>query len=224
MAIYSNYSFLPVRLLNIPGLFTGCLTDEGIRHSSLICLFNQTCVDLMSYWLNASNVLALDANILNHFTPHSTIDEMVNEVFVDLWNYSASYHDFYQQCRPDRCSYKLSEHNSVWLIVTAVFSLIGGLMKILQIAIPHVLRIIFSLYSRFERWWHRQPPPIIPRSKFSFQIIINRLRQLNLFASEDPTKDDEHEIRGQILSTRIFIIILLLALVILTMIARHDSE
>ncbi|CAF3824034.1 unnamed protein product [Rotaria sp. Silwood1] len=181
MAISSNYSFLPVRFLNIPGLFTGCLTDEGIRHSSLICLFNQTSVDLISYWFNASNVLAYDANMLNHFTPHSTVDEMVNEVFVDRWNY-----------------------------------LIGGLMEILQIAIPHVVRTIFPLYSRFERWWHRQSPPIIPRSKLSFQILINQLRQLNLFASEDPTKDDEHEIRSQILSTRIFIIVLLLALVILT--------
>ncbi|CAF3184812.1 unnamed protein product [Rotaria sp. Silwood2] len=216
MAIYSNYSFLPVRLFNIPGLFTGCLPDEGIRHSSLICLFNQTCVDLISYWLNASKVLAIDANILNHFTPRSTIDEMINEVFVDRWNYSASYHDFYQRCRPDSCSYKLSKHNSIWLIVTAVFSLIGGLMKILQIAIPHTVRIVFSLYSRFERWWHRQPPPIIPRSKLSFQILINQFRQLNLFASEDSTKDDEHEIRSQILSTRIFIIVLVLTLIILT--------
>ncbi|CAF4609628.1 unnamed protein product, partial [Rotaria sp. Silwood2] len=216
MAIYSNYSFLPVRLFNIPGLFTGCLPDEGIRHSSLICLFNQTCVDLISYWLNASKVLAIDANILNHFTPRSTIDEMINEVFVDRWNYSASYHDFYQRCRPDSCSYKLSKHNSIWLIVTAVFSLIGGLMKILQIAIPHTVRIVFSLYSRFERWWHRQPPPIIPRSKLSFQIRVNQFRQLNLFASEDSTKDDEHEIRSQILSTRIFIIVLVLTLIILT--------
>jgi hypothetical protein len=46
---------------------------------------------------------------------------------------------------------------------------------------------------------------------------VNRLRKFNLFPSDNPeTAINEYEVRGQIISTRVFLVLLLIALVILT--------
>ena len=167
-AIYSSNITSITRLLDIPGLFVDCLMDEGIRSSNLACLFNQSCVDLMSFWLNMSNVSAIDNASLIHFYPNSTVDAIVNDLFVDQWNYSASYRAFYQRCKPALCTYTLVEHNHFWFILCTVFGLIGGLMKILQITVPRLVQAIYSLYSRCRRCWHPEiVPPVVP-SNFSF--------------------------------------------------------
>jgi hypothetical protein len=56
---------------------------------------------------------------------------------------------------------------------------------------------------------------IAPRI-LSVQFIVNRLRQFNLFLSDDPTENDDYETRGQIIATRLFLVLFILSLVILT--------
>ncbi|CAF1096560.1 unnamed protein product [Adineta ricciae] len=202
----------------IPGLYLGCLTVEGIRYSTLACLFNQSCVNKMSFWLQTSHVKAIDIDKLINFYPNSTVNEIENELFVDEWNYSISYRTFYEICHPDRCTYTLNQRNSFWIILTTVISLIGGLMKIFQIVALYSVRGIFFLYTRC-RCGHQQREITPVRTPFivSIRSILQRLYQLNLFHKDHRnSNNNEFEIRNEIISTRLYLILLFLSLIILT--------
>jgi hypothetical protein len=215
-SIYVYINYFPTDVFDLPGLFTGCLPTESIRYSTLICLFNQSCVDLLSFWLNISSLTSINIDSLEHFNVNSTIGDIENEIFVDRWNISISHRAFYEQCHPDRCTYTLTQHNSIWIIVTVVFGIIGGLIKILQIIVPRLVQSIFALISWCRRRANREMTPAIASPPFSFRCILRQLNQLNLFPSDNPTVDDEREVQDQILATRIHLILLILSLVILT--------
>jgi hypothetical protein len=170
----------------------------------------------MSYWLNMSSVNTLNINSLVHFDAGSSVNDIMTEVFVDQWNQSISYRAFYEQCRPNICTYTLVQNNSFWFILTTIFGLIGALMKILQVIIPYLIRSVHALYFRYRRLNHRQPSDVTNSPTFSFRFVINRLRQLNVFASDNPNAADEHKVQNQIIATRIFFILLILSVVVLT--------
>ncbi|CAF4581566.1 unnamed protein product, partial [Rotaria sp. Silwood2] len=216
MSIYfSNDTYLN-KLLEVPDFYTGCLQTESIRYSSLMCLFNQSCVDLISFWLNISTLNTLDIHNLNHFSVNATIESIQNEMFVDRWKVSSSHRAFYEQCRPDYCTYTLIEHKSIWLIITIIFGLIGGLMKILKLILPHFVHYIFVLNFCFHHRKNRNMVPKISFPKFSFRSILRRFSRLNLFSSNSSNQNNEHELHDQLLATRIFLIVFIVSVIILT--------
>ena len=222
--IYEPTESIPVDVFQFPGLFTGCLSSETIRSSTLICFFNQSCVDQISYWLNISHLQAMDIHSLAQFDSDATIRDIENDIFVDRWNISLSHRVFYEQCAPDRCTYTLVQHNSIWLIVTIVFGLIGGLMKFLQVLVPYLVKGVFL----FNAWYHqrrnREVRPAIAPQNFSIQLIFRYLRQLNIFSSDDPTGDDERIIRSQLISSRVFIILMIMSVIILTIYSSQVEQ
>ena len=216
MSIFSRNNTDFIEIFSAPGLYFGCLQTESIRYSTLTCLLNQSCVDTISYWLNISNLKAIEMHNLDHFNINSTLGDSQNAMFVNRWNVSASHRALYDQCQPSSCTYTLVQNNSIWFIITAVFGLIGGLMKILKVIIPHFVQSIYSLKSSCCRQEHREVSSTNTSTTFSFRFIFYRLRQLNFFTSDDPTANSEREIQDQILATRIFFILLIASLVILT--------
>ncbi|CAF4408267.1 unnamed protein product, partial [Adineta steineri] len=42
-----------------------------------------------------------------HFERNATIQNIVDELFVEEWNISISYASFYNECNPQECSYKI---------------------------------------------------------------------------------------------------------------------
>lgn len=222
--IFKVTEYIPVVVYQFAGLYTGCLSSESIRASTLICFFDQSCVDQISYWLNISHLKSMDRHTLENFDVNTTIRHIENQIFVDRWNISLSHRVFYDQCAPDRCTYTSIERNSIWLIVTIVFGLIGGLMKCLQVVIPYFVKYIFL----FSDWYHRrrngQVRSTISSRKISIEVILRYVRQLNLFPSEDPTGDDERVIRSQIVSSRIFIIVMIISVIILTIYSSQVEQ
>jgi hypothetical protein len=162
-------------------------------------------------------VNAINAHSLIHFYTNTSLDDIINEMFVDQWNYSTSYRAFYEQCRPNYCKYALSQHNSFWIILTVVLSLISDLMKILKIILPYFVQDIFTFYSRCHHQTQRETAFESIPFCFSFRIFVDRIRKFNLFPSDNPTTaNDEDELRHQIISTRLFLILFLISLIILS--------
>ena len=216
MTIYSpDYSHGLIPLLIIPGFSGACLLNDGIRHSTFVCLFNQSCVDVLTFWIITSNVTAIDEHLLIQFTTDSTVDDIIHALFVDQWNYSASHKVFYEHCQPERCTYNLIHSNSFWFIFATIFGLIGGLIKLLRIVVPCLVQSIDALYARYRQ--PHEPRSLVALSTTeSILVILKKLRKLNLFASQTPVAEEEHAVRDQIISTRVFIILFTISLVVLT--------
>jgi hypothetical protein len=150
-AVYEDYSQSVA--FTVPGLYIGCYMTEAILQSNLGCFYNQTCLDqLLPYLLGEStlDVVALDPSSLVRFSVQSTVQELVNNLMVEQWDFSSSFDDYYNQCRPAQCTYSVITRNDAINIVTTLFGLVGGLSTILGVAVPVGVRTVVYLCRRFR--------------------------------------------------------------------------
>jgi hypothetical protein len=83
----------------VPGFDVGCLPLESFLRSTIECLFNQSCVDTISSFINAS-IIPRALNITNsRFASCLIKNDIVREIFIKSWSLSVSYENFFQQCR-----------------------------------------------------------------------------------------------------------------------------
>jgi hypothetical protein len=135
----------PTILFSVPGFYGGCYVIDGLLLSTLQCFFNQTCIDVLQTYLPSSsgmNVSALDSSLPSEYSENSTVKELVDKLMIEKWNLSLMYHTYYNQCQPMQCTYTIERRNDVIYIVTTLIGLVGGLMTILKLIVPRVVRLI----------------------------------------------------------------------------------
>jgi hypothetical protein len=130
-------------LFSVPGIYVGCYVIESLLQSDLGCFYNQTCINeiqsqLSSYFLR--NATSLDNSLLIRFFENSTIEELVQDLMVEQWNSSQMYESYFNQCQPTQCTYTHEIKNSVIYIVTTLFGLIGGLITVLKLVVPRIVK------------------------------------------------------------------------------------
>ena len=133
-------------LFSIPGLYVGCYLVEAMRQSNLQCLYNQTCLNQLLFYLAFSqtsiNVTALDRTVPSRFNLTSNVSEILSVLMVDRWMKNISYPDYYAQCQPAQCTYSIIGRNSFVYVLTLLIGLFGGLYKALRITVPFAVRMI----------------------------------------------------------------------------------
>ncbi|CAF1309776.1 unnamed protein product [Adineta ricciae] len=206
---YNGTHILPI--FTIPGFHIGCYIDDAIRKSTLECYFNQTCVDLMKFHLNYSksfDTKSLNPNDIKTHNVTSAVDELFRNVMVEQWLSNKSYKNYYEKCRPTLCSHVLAIRTPFIVIITTLIGLIGGLIKVLRIIVPFVVR---SLRHRRQVQDSQLHWSICLR--YLLQKAIHRMRYLNLFRSYNV--ENEYRLRNQLISTRLFICLLIFSVIIL---------
>jgi hypothetical protein len=132
-------------LFSVPGIYIGCYVIESLLQSDFRCFYNQTCLnEVQSYLYSATpiNVTPLDKSLLVRFFENSTVQELVNELMVEEWNSSTMYESYYNACQPSQCSYTHQTKNDAIYIVTTVIALIGGLITVLKLIVPRLVKFI----------------------------------------------------------------------------------
>ena len=135
--MYNGYSKTAIYV--VPGLYTGCSVTEAILQSTLECFYNQTCLGHFRSYLfgNSSiDVNILDRSSLVRFSVQSTVQELVNNLMLEQWDFSSSFDNYYRECHPEQCTYTEVIRNDAINIVTTLFGLVGGLSTILGVIIP----------------------------------------------------------------------------------------
>ena len=131
-------------IFTIPGLYIGCYLVEAMRSSSLECFYNQSCLNQVESFLSSPtpfNATVLDASLSN-FTVNSTIDTLLSQAMIERWNQDVSWSNYYERCKPATCTYSFATKYNFWYIVTTIIGLIGGLIKVMRIAIPRAIKFI----------------------------------------------------------------------------------
>ncbi|CAF3732754.1 unnamed protein product [Rotaria sp. Silwood1] len=133
-------------LFSIAGFYTGCFVMESLLQSTLECFYNQTCVnELRSYLVSNTSltVTALDSSLPSRFFENSTIQKLVDELMVEQWNLSITFENYYSACQPIKCTYSYTGKHDIIYIMTTVFGLIGGMVTILKLVIPLLVKLVF---------------------------------------------------------------------------------
>ncbi|CAF1007600.1 unnamed protein product [Adineta steineri] len=141
----------------IQGYLVGCTPLESLLQSTIECLYEQSCVDLLGIYLNMSlpnSTIPLYKNE-TRFSATDTVDSIVQQMFVETCSSNVSYNQYFEQCKPDSCSVTLFESGSFIIIVTTILGLYGGLTTFLKLVVPF---FVFSTYKLFlQQVQARQP-------------------------------------------------------------------
>ncbi|UJR12974.1 hypothetical protein I4U23_017150 [Adineta vaga] len=205
---------------SVLGFYTGCYMVSALLKSTLEILYNQTMIDSLT---NSSNTFQK----LNLSASNSTIKTLLTQMFIIHWSNKTSFEQYFNNCASTSCQYTIIQGNSFLLIVTLLIGLYGGLSSVLSIICPIIIKAIWpfirKLIVRRRRTIATQDTnngisretSVNDRIKQFFQVLKQKLIELNLFKSIPPT-DDINILQQQYTTTRLYLICVLLAVIILT--------
>ena len=141
-------------IFDVPGMFYGCFAIEALLQSTLECFYNQTCIDILQSYMISSPAMvfsALDASLASQFHTNATIQDLVNRLMVETWNLSSTYADYYDECRPVKCSYTYETRNGLLYTGTSFLGLVSGLVAVLKFIVPRLVKGIPWLITFLRR-------------------------------------------------------------------------
>ncbi|CAF1071625.1 unnamed protein product [Adineta steineri] len=190
LSFYKNNSG-NVTLFDVPGFYIGCYVIEALLQSTLQCFYDKICIDHLQVYLTTAspmNVTALDSSLPSQYSEDSTIKNLLNELMIEEWSSTQLYDRYYDECQPIECTYNVKTRNNVIYIVTTMFGIIGGLITVLKLVVPRVVKFIRK-----------------KRSRLSLANVVPTV----------PPSTDEHKLKNQKISTRLNVLLLILSLTIL---------
>ena len=145
--IYAD--FQQIWLFQVPGILSGCLPIDSLLLSTLICFYNQTCIDnIISYYRTKKTFTAMSVFKKSQYRSNSTIQSMINQLMIEEWITDVSYEKYYLQCAPISCIYTIFNRYNFVFIFTKLIGSLTALTLILKLLIPLVLKLIKRLRKK----------------------------------------------------------------------------
>ncbi|CAF4033211.1 unnamed protein product [Adineta steineri] len=198
----TSYSLISA---SVDGFFGGCFPLDSVLNSTLDCLYNFQCLEILfDYFpaLNQSNFKLIDLP-LSSSRRNIAVNDLVSDLFIEQkeWSTKINYTNYFSQCAPLVCTYSTIDSTNLSSILSLLISLYGGLTAILRLIAPLLITIIWKIRHR--------PIKITINYEYCLSFIRNLTRwmkQLNIFKSAaNRTVDD---IKQQRISTYCFLILL----------------
>lgn len=150
-AIYLNCYALSNQTIN--GLVLGCNPMEGVLHSTLECLFDSTCIQMILFAIQyysvtlggstePTNIMPLDATLLRYFQPDTIILNIVEALMIEQWESSINFESYFAQCQPTVCLYTFAQRFGLVNTIITIVGLAGGLSVVLRLLLPVVMALI----------------------------------------------------------------------------------
>lgn len=133
------------RKIPIKGLKIGCTPSESFLASTLECFYDHTCIDIIKEYTNRTYPLEVLSMTANQSRMNNTINELINNLFVDQWLTTINYSSYFQQCLPSLCSFSYIQKSSIIYIISFLLGLQGGLMIVLKWICPKVIQSIVKI-------------------------------------------------------------------------------
>ena len=148
----------------IPGMMIGCLPFESMLQSTLECIYDQNCLNMICQTMNFESFPALQPD-RTRFKPINTtkIESIAKELFIENWNLNISYEKYFHGCQPSSCSYTLDKRSNIFYSISIILTIYSGLSLALQIIIPFGFKILRLCFVQSNRQIH-------PLNIFSFAI------------------------------------------------------
>ncbi|UJR08052.1 hypothetical protein I4U23_012329 [Adineta vaga] len=218
--IYDGQQHYPIDW-QLEGIHGGCSIIDTVMRSSLICWFNQDCMNKLRKLVSKIGIpipdstILLDPSLSSRYFPNTSIETIFNEIMIEEWKFSSSYENFYSKCKPLFCSFTCEKKTNMIHIITILISLIGGINTILRLIVPWIIKIIFKVVSYYRSLQTQTEHQEVTYHEFNLiNRLINKLLILNIF---DDESDHLETIRRQRISTRVYILVFSIAMYVITL-------
>jgi hypothetical protein len=141
----------------VPGMMLGCLPLESMLQSTLECIYDQICLNVITETIPTESIPPLFAS-RTRFQPINTtkLESIAAELFIEDWRVNISYEKYFNSCQPKTCSYTLSKRFNILYFISIVATIYSGLCILLKLIIP----IVFKVGCKFLCRQNRQIRPI----------------------------------------------------------------
>jgi len=198
----------------VPGMYTACYPIQGLIQSSLQCFYSEQCIEnVMSKTFMDSSIYpaSLDSSLTSRYLPNTSIETILNQLMIEQWNINNLYENYYTQCQPYQCTYSIKHRNHFIYIITTITGLIGGLVTVLKLISPLIIKLIRKNF----RSTIDQPGNLL-RIRTIFQQLKQLIENLNLFPTVSSLTDPD-TVRKEKLATKVYIILLIVGISILSL-------
>ncbi|CAF3746314.1 unnamed protein product [Adineta steineri] len=144
---YEPSSITPTLLYLIPNFFIGCNPTEALLLSSLECFYNLSCMLEIDHYIGSSEPFSFSALNPDLNSPNETIESIVNRLMVDTWSSNISFPSYYNQCAPLSCTFQYEDRDNLFLIITSIIGIFGGLSLGLKVVIIIMLQFIDKILT-----------------------------------------------------------------------------
>jgi hypothetical protein len=147
----------------LSGFRVGCSPLDAFLQSSLSCLYNQSCLDMIRASLYYHKPIPVDIlTYSSSMESNTTIETILSQLFVLKWSYHFSFDRYFNECNPQSCQYSYSiKYNRIYVITTLI-ALFGGLIQGLHFIISCMVLIIFKLYDFLKK---KKNNVVVPHSE-----------------------------------------------------------
>ena len=136
----------------IPGFRASCQLLDTFLQSSLSCLYNETCLNLMRSSIYYSTPVPVQ--ILPHtslWPPNTPIESILDQLFISEWSFQISYDQYFNACAPRTCQYSYMIKYDRIYVMSTLFGLFGGPTKGLHIIVSFMAFIVIKASKRCKK-------------------------------------------------------------------------
>ncbi|CAF1569046.1 unnamed protein product [Adineta ricciae] len=132
----------------ITGLKMGCIPSESFLASTLECFYDLSCINLIHEMTNTTDIdVPIPLNVTNsRFPNNSTVNDLINELFVERWTTMMNYSLYFDQCAPKICSYSYTQQLNSIYTVNYILGLFGGLTIVFKWICPKIISLLNKLF------------------------------------------------------------------------------
>ncbi|CAF1383357.1 unnamed protein product [Adineta ricciae] len=204
----------------VNGFFTGCTPLEALLKSTLDCLYEIECLQVLLEYFPKLTEINFDPENSTLFSEdrNISVNEYLNNLFITNWSLSINYTKYFHLCSPTKCTYSKIERTELLYVITFFISLYGGLVLILRLIASFSIDIIFK-WKCFSKKSHENFKINQRNNKFKFTQTIKRL---NLF--KNVNNRTEQNIEKQKMITRVYLFLLISSICTICLYTSFDSE
>ena len=164
--------------------------------------------------------------LFSRFPCNTSVSSIIRAMFIEQWNISFAYDQYYQQCSPSACTYITTARARDCLgVLLTLISMIGGLSVGLRITTPILVNTVLD-FLKPKTKQNSQKSNFPSRVKKVLQTLLKVVVDSNIFSAGAFGGQVERSTAKRLgqWSTRLYILLLAAALIILTLRAMISPE
>ncbi|CAF1563845.1 unnamed protein product [Adineta ricciae] len=128
----------------VNGFYAGCTPLEVLLSSTLHCLYQASCLQLLFDYFPLLQQINFKPNhsILSSTYEERSVYEYLTDLFIVNWSTQMNYTEYSHQCSSISCSYSTTARTKITVAITLFISLYGGLIIILRLVASFLINLI----------------------------------------------------------------------------------
>ncbi|CAF4140026.1 unnamed protein product, partial [Adineta steineri] len=134
----------------VSGFFAACTPLKALLQSTLDCLYEIECLQLLSDYFPPLNHMGVNWTdvLLTSKQQNLSVNDYFNNLFIEDWLPQINYSKYFDECHPSVCTYTTTDRADISYTIALFISLYGGLVIILRLSTSFLVNVSLKFKHR----------------------------------------------------------------------------